>query len=68
MMMFQQDDLFKKDNSFGVATVLMAAFLGKLHGVSMLVIWLKQILFSTKMFSPTNSFVIFDWNIFIRIT
>jgi len=54
-MTFQQDDLFKKDNSFGAATALMAPLLGKLHGISMLVICLKQIFFSTKMFSPKNS-------------
>ena len=36
-MPFQQDDLFKKDNSFGAAAGFvedMAAFPGKLHGIS----------------------------------
>jgi len=47
-MTFQQDDLFKKDKSFGRPQVslreLMAAFPGKLHGIS--VIWRKRIFFS----------------------
>ena len=70
-MTFQQDDLFKKDNSFRAAQGFVAeihgSFPGKAATGSQSFV-VSEFSFQPKLISKKNSFLIVDRNIFIKIT